>query len=295
MDHKAFLATLPAETRAALTARTDAPALWRLAVHLGLILVLGFWIAQGWPLWWAMIPLQGILIAFLFTIEHEATHRTLLAPEPANDATGRLAGLLILLPFEWFRWFHLAHHRHTNDPAKDPELAGGERPGTRRAWARHVSGLPYWTAEARLLWRLASGGPLEDFIPAAAIPRVRAEARWMLVFYTLAALTLLATPLLFWVWLLPVLIGQVALRIFLLSEHVDCPRVPNMFENTRTTFTTWFFRLITWNASFHVEHHVYPQVPFHRLPDLHRLMKHELRVTADGYAAFTRDFLARHP
>jgi fatty acid desaturase len=44
---------------------------------------------------------------------------------------------------------------------------------------------------------------------------------------------------------------------------------------------------------YHVEHHVMPQVPFHRLPDLHRLMRASLKVTADGYAAFTRDYLSR--
>jgi fatty acid desaturase len=295
MDHKAFLSALPAETRAGLTRRTDAPALWRLALHLGSVLACGMWIAAGWPLWWAIVPMQGVLIAFLFTVEHEATHKTLLTSDRANDAIGHLVGVLILLPFSWFRSFHLAHHRFTNDPDKDPELIGGERPGTRADWAWHVSGLPYWTAEARVLWRLATGGPVEDFVPPNAAPKVRAEARWMLAGYAVVALSLLATPLLFWVWLLPVLIGQMALRIFLLSEHVDCPRVPNMFENTRTTFTTALFRLITWNASYHVEHHVYPQVPFHKLPDLHRLMQNELRITADGYAAFTRDFLARHP
>jgi fatty acid desaturase len=44
---------------------------------------------------------------------------------------------------------------------------------------------------------------------------------------------------------------------------------------------------------YHVEHHVAPTVPFHRLPELHSQMQDELKVTADGYAAFTRDYLAR--
>jgi fatty acid desaturase len=91
-----------------------------------------------------------------------------------------------------------------------------------------------------------------------------------------------------------VFIGQIVLRIFLLSEHVDCPHVTDMFENTRTTFTTRLMRLITWNASYHIEHHVYPTVPFHNLPRLHEHMRSNLKMTADGYTRFTRDFLARH-
>jgi fatty acid desaturase len=78
-----------------------------------------------------------------------------------------------------------------------------------------------------------------------------------------------------------------------LAEHGDCPQVTNMFENTRTTFTTRAVRFLAWNMPFHVEHHVYPSVPFHRLPMLHGLMQDRLQVTSQGYAAFTRDYLAR--
>ncbi len=52
-------------------------------------------------------------------------------------------------------------------------------------------------------------------------------------------------------------------------------------------------RFLAWNMPYHVEHHVYPQVPFHRLPELHRMMRDALKVTADGYAGFTRDYLRR--
>jgi fatty acid desaturase len=294
VDHRSFLAALPADLRIGLTAPDDRPARRRLALHGGAILAGGLWIAAGLPFWWAWLPLHGTLIAFLFAVEHEATHRTLLSNTRANDAAGRVCGFLLLLPFEWFRWFHMAHHRHTNDPARDPELQGGAKPATRAATLLHLSGLPYWLAEARVVWRLAAGGPLEGFVPAAAAARTRAEARAMLAGYALVAASLAWTGLALWVWLLPVAIGQMPLRLFLLAEHADCPRVANMFENTRTTFTTRLLRLVTWNASFHVEHHVHPQVPFHRLPALHRLMRAELRVTADGYAAFARDYLARH-
>jgi fatty acid desaturase len=293
MDHKSFLRALPAEVKAELTTREDGPTVRRLALHFGLIVVCAVWIVQGWPLWGAVIPVQGVLIAYLFMIEHEATHKTLLSNEAANDWIGRVAGVLILLPFQWFRWFHLAHHRHTNDPANDPELAGGPKPETRAGWAWHVSGLPYWIAEAGVIWRLAFGQADDGFIPANAKPRVVREARVMLMAYGLALLSLFATPVLFWTWLLPVAIGQVALRIFLFSEHADCPHSDDMLENTRTTFTTRLMRLFTLNASYHIEHHSYPQVPWYKLPDLHRLMAGELRTTSDGYAAFTKAYLAK--
>jgi fatty acid desaturase len=137
------------------------------------------------------------------------------------------------------------------------------------------------------------GRVVDDFVPDGAKARVVREARWMAAGYGLAALTLICSPVLLWVWVVPVLLGQPFLRLYLLAEHGDCPRVANMFQNTRTTFTNRLVRLLAWNMPYHVEHHVWPAVPFHRLPEVHALMKDELRVTSDGYAAFSREYLAR--
>ena len=293
-DHKEFLAQVPPGLREAMVARSTRAGLWHLAGHLGLILGVGALIAVGVPGWWVLVPVQGILIVFLFTLEHEATHRTPFASEQLNDWVGRVAGFLLLLPFEWFRYFHLAHHRWTNIEGKDPELAG-EKPATRAAWAWHVSGIPYWMAEVRLLVRLVRGRVEDDFVPPAARSRVVWEARGMAMGYVLVGLSLISSPLLWWIWVLPVLVGQPFLRLYLLAEHGDCPRVANMFQNTRTTFTNRVVRFLAWNMPYHVEHHVWPQVPFHRLPEVHGMMKDELRVTANGYAEFTREYLARRP
>lgn len=293
-DHRAFLAAVPAELRDAMTARSDAAGLRHLAGHLGLILAVGVLIASGVAGWWALLPVQGVLIVFLFTLEHEATHKTPFASLWLNEWAGRLAGFLLVLPFEWFRYFHLAHHRWTNIEGKDPELLGA-KPETRRAWVWHVSGLPFWWSEVRLMTALVRGRAAGDYLPEGAKGRIVREARVMAWGYALAGLSLLWSPLLLWVWVVPVLLGQPFLRLYLLAEHGDCPRVANMFENTRTTFANRIVRFLAWNMPYHVEHHVWPAVPFHRLPEAHGLMKDELRVTSEGYVAFTREYLARRP
>ena len=35
-------------------------------------------------------------------------------------------------------------------------------------------------------------------------------------------------------------------------------------------------RFIYWNMNYHVEHHMFPMVPYHALPRLHELIKHDL-------------------
>ena len=292
MDHQAFTRSLPAARRAELTQTSNAAGLWHLAGHLGAIGLCGGLILSGLPGWWVLVPVQGVLIVFLFTLEHECTHRTPFRSDALNTWVGRMCGLLLVLPFEWFRYFHLAHHRWTNVPGKDPELEG-DKPVNLRAWILHVSGVPYWVAGVRLTFGLVLGRATGAYLPPRALPRMVAEARGMALIYVLAAVSLFWSSAVFWVWFLPVLIGQPVLRLYLLAEHGDCPFVANMFENTRTTFTNRLVRALAWNMPYHVEHHVYPAVPFHRLPDLHVQIRQHLQVTAPGYAAFTKEFLAR--
>jgi len=291
IDHKRFVAGLSPETKAELTARSDTPGLRHLALHFGFIVLCGALIASGAPLWPLLIPVQGILLVFLFTLEHEATHKTPFASETLNEWVGQACGLILVLPFTWFRYFHLAHHRFTNIPGKDPELLAGAKPETWSAYVWHVSGLPYWASMLRQVVVNAFGRPEAAYLPERARDRIRTEALWMLAIYALATLSLVATPVLLWVWILPMFIGQPFLRLYLLAEHGRCKPVANMFENTRTTFTNRIVRFLAWNMPYHVEHHAYPAVPFHKLPALHNLTAPHLKVTADGYTEFTRESL----
>ncbi|MFD1160561.1 fatty acid desaturase [Roseovarius aestuarii] len=291
MDHKAFIASLPADTLADLNRRDDAPGLRHLAGHAALITGFGLWIALGLPLWQVALVGQGIAICFLFTLEHEATHKTPFADERLSEWVGRICGVLIALPFEWFRYFHLAHHRHTNVPGKDPELMAGAKPDTIGTYIVHVTGIPFWVDMLDRIIGSAFGRDPGDFVPERAHRRVMVEARWMLLIYGLTVASLFVTPLLFWVWLLPCLLGQPFLRLYLLAEHGRCAFVANMFENTRTTYTNRIIHFLAWNMPYHVEHHTLPQVPFHRLPDLHVHMQGRHKVTSDGYLRFTGEYL----
>lgn len=293
MDHKAFIADLPSDTVGTLNNRTNSAALWHLASHMAVIAALGLWIALKAPLWQLVLVPQGIALIFLFTLEHEATHKTPFATEWINEWAGHLIGFLIVNPFLWFRYFHLAHHRHTNVPERDPELIAGAKPETRSAYALHVTGLPYWWGMAAQLIRNARGRTFDAYIPDPAKARITREARIMLALYALAAASLTLTPVLIWTWIVPVVLGQPFLRLYLLAEHGRCAYVANMFENTRTTYTNRAVRWLAWNMPYHVEHHTMPDVPFHQLPKLNALVQGHHTETAPGYAAFTSDY-ARH-
>lgn len=291
MDHKSFISSLPRDTLAGLNELRDAPGLSHLAGHMGLILGLGIWIAQGWILWPLAVLAQGIAICFVFTLEHETTHKTPFKTLWINEWVGRVCGVMILLPFEWFRYFHLAHHRHTNIPGKDPELITGAKPETWPTYIWYVTGLPFWAGMARQTLGNALGADTGEYVPSRARQRVIRESRWILGLYALASFSLMFSPLLFWVWILPCLVGQPVLRLYLLAEHGRCAFAANMFENTRTTLTNRVIRFLAWNMPYHIEHHTLPQVPFHKLPDLHQQMQGHHGVLTDGYTTFTKEFV----
>lgn len=287
IDHKAFVASLGPDQRARLTERSDRAGLARLALHWGVMAALAGTIGggvPGWPL--LMLPL-GILIVFQFTLLHEAVHATPFRSRWLNQSVAQATGFLLLLPVEWFRQFHFAHHRWTQDPTRDPELAT-PKPATRAEYLLHVSGLPIWRGAVTTLLRNAAGRGRYPYVPEKAEPALATEARWMLAGYAaLVALSVaLGSTLLLWIWVIPALLGQPFLRLYLLAEHGRCPFVANMLENSRTTFTNRAVRLLAWNMPYHAEHHAYPAVPFHKLPELHVLARRHLAVTERGYARF---------
>jgi len=293
VDHQKFLSSLSNETRASLIQRTNRHGVAHLAVHWALIILFGLAIYFALPGWQLLLVPQGILIVFLFTLLHESIHQTPFKTRWLNAMAARVSGFLIFLPSTWFKYFHLAHHRFTQIPGKDPELTF-EKPKTILGYIIHVSGFPTWIGHFKTLFENAMSNCKADFLPKKAEPRIVKESRLLLFAYMiiLSGNIFWMSAELFWIWLLPVLLGQPFLRFYLLAEHGLCPTVANMFENTRTTFTNRIVRFVAWNMPYHTEHHVHPMVPFHKLPELHKIIENELIHKEASYTAFTSRYIA---
>lgn len=292
MDHKRLLASLSGEERKSLTALSDGPALFKLLQHvavIGLLVWLTLANVPGWPV--LMLPL-GILQVFLFTLLHETVHRTPFRSVWLNRLVGRICSIILILPADWFRYFHLAHHRFTQEPARDPELAE-PKPKTVAQYVFHVSGFAVWRGQMSAMFRNAILVNADSFVPARGKAKVMREAQAMLMLYAglLAGSLWTGSAMLLWIWIVPLLVGQPFLRLYLLAEHGRCGFVANMFENTRTTFTNRAVHWLAWNMPYHAEHHAYPAVPYHKLPTFHARTREHLQVTEHGYARFNIRFV----
>ena len=291
MNHRDVVDSLSLTARKALLRRSNLSGILHFAVHAACIVTTGLLIYSRVPAWQLLLPVQGIFIVFLFAPLHETIHRTAFRTRWMNSVVSNLCGFLIFLSPVWFRSFHTHHHRHTNDPGKDPELLVA-KPRTWPEYLFYLTGIPLWKVQLQRLFVRAVRTTDESFIASSARPLVKREARRFLLGYALLALGswYLQTTVLLWTWLVPLLSGQPFLRAFLLAEHGGCPNVANMLENTRTTYTNPVVRFLAWNMPYHAEHHAFPAVPFHNLPILHQVMQPHLHVTERGYFRFHRQF-----
>ena len=244
---------------------------------------------EPWSRGFWTLTLGGLLV-FLFAPLHETIHKTAFRSMLLNRMVAHLCGFLIFLPPNYFRAFHMAHHRYTQLPGKDPELAT-PKPRSMREYLIYLTGLVYWKAQGRMLVLYALGLRRDRFVSAGKHGKVVREARVYLVLYLaiLFASLYLESSWVLQYWILPLIVGQPFLRSFLLAEHTE---VSGMMENTRTTLCNPALRWLCWNMNHHVEHHAYPAVPFHGLPAAHLHMRDGITHLASGYLQVHRQVVA---
>jgi fatty acid desaturase len=286
----------PTELRA-LSGRSDAQGAQRLAIHVALLAGTGWLVAISGPA--TLVPAMlvfGLAQVALFAPAHEATHQTAFASRRANLIVGWLAACPSLLNLHFYTAFHFAHHRHTQIPGQDPEL-DMEPPNDTGAYVRRILGVPYWRLRLLVIadcWR----GDLSryPYVSEQAAPAIIRSVRVMsaaMIGGSAASAVLFgwATPFVY--WMVPQLLCQPFLRAYVLAEHTGCTTDRNGLTNTRTTLTSAAVRLLMWNMPFHAEHHLYPSIPFHRLPDAHAAIRDKLRFVQHGYLRWNFGIIRR--
>jgi len=279
---------VPAEVLKRLYARSDRAGLVQTAAHLALLVGGGWLVLATLGTWWVVpaLLMQAIFVNTLFGAMHESVHYGSFKTRWLADLLAFFSGAAILNNAGFYRHYHLAHHRYTQDPARDPELLTS---GTPRTWGQYllrVSSLPFLMLRLRDIFLFPFGfrGDV-NYIHPAAWPEVRRWGRWLLVLYAalIAGSLALGTTVVLWVWFIPLLIGLPLLRLYLMCEHTLCPNSDDGFANTRTTLSNPLVRFLMWNLPYHAEHHLFPNIAFHNLPEAHRHLRPHLKYVAKGY------------
>jgi fatty acid desaturase len=166
-------------------------------------------------------------------------------------------------------------------------------PGSAQRSRAHVSGIPYIVERVTTIARHACGKVDETFVSPACVSRVILEARLVIAFCAvlLGISWLLGSWAALVFWLIPLAFGQPMLRLFLLAEHTLCAQGAEVRYNTRTTCCHPLLRRLTWNMSFHLEHHLFPSIPFHALAAAHQRLAGSLPAPAPSYVSFHRSLI----
>jgi len=289
-----------------LQARRDGPSYWRLSVHLGAIGVLAYLTlrASAAPLLAAALTIAlAWTWATVFAPFHECTHRTAFKSRRKNAIGAWLTGILFGMAPAVYRAFHFEHHRHTQDPARDPEILGHPDvytlwPTTRRGWLVMASGYGLILLKAVPLIRFAVSPPAQwDSIapwipPPAERPQIARQCRIIFGLW-LAFLILAATVIDGGGWLIAAAwLAQVFESLWLAAEHTGLPLEGTILQRTRTVETSKFVSWWLWNMNFHAEHHAWPGIPWHHLPATHAEVARSLEHNFDGYINLHRRVLA---
>lgn len=224
---------------------------------------------------------MAFVAAFFFNGLHETVHGTAFRSKRWNNVVAQCFGFLTARPARHYFYYHWQHHKYTGNKELDSELQEGSfldiPVETLLGYLFYLSGIPFWIDAISSIVRHACGACPEVYLQNnKAREQVIFEARIYLLLYTV--LTVLATAskslssVLLKFWLFPALLGQPFLRFYLLAEHRGRTASPLIYENTRTMQTNLFFRRLAWNMPYHMEHHAWPSIPFHKLGDAHVLL-----------------------
>jgi fatty acid desaturase len=263
---------------------------WRFAVWL-LAFPLAVWLCarHTWSGDAVCVLLLGLNIAHGVHLQHQTLHLSGFRSRRANEIAGVLLGLPALVSYYQYRISHLFHHAKIGTPEHNATYDFRFR---QRGWLERVRMylLPqHCLAFPAQMTRFVRGIDVHPY-RAAQQANVRRFYRVAAFALLLLALWCIAdrspTPALIW---LIALIG-VALPAHALTEypeHVGCERQStDLFANTRSISSNALMRWYTNANNLHVEHHLVPDLPFHRLARLHDQLRPLMRHVEPGYLAF---------
>jgi fatty acid desaturase len=292
----------PSDLAGALSVLTS----WAL-IALAFVLIAAF---PTQPLAWLVgLVLLGGRQLGLAILMHECAHQSLFRTRWANELVGTwLCAAPVWQRLAAYRTHHLAHHAHTSLEG-DTDLGLVEpfpcsRKSLRRKLLRDVTGLAFLR---RLVGQLLMDAGVLSYSASIGQQRVEPRPSVTVMLRSLARNTgpvVLTNALLYavltasghaFLYLAWVLANATTFSLFVrirsIAEHAVLARSDDPFLNTRTTHANVLARLTVapHHVNYHLEHHLLPTVPHHRLRALSKLLRergaYENAAHAPGYFA----------
>ncbi|MFN0194307.1 MAG: fatty acid desaturase family protein [Aestuariivirga sp.] len=282
-----------------LMQRSDGPATRDSIIWLALILLTGGFGIYFWGTIWCVpfFVVYGVLYGAAGDSRwHECGHGTAFKTQWKNEVIYQIACFFVVRNPTVWRWSHTRHHTDTIIVGRDPEIITPRPPEIAKVLLNFF-GLVMIPQAWWAMLRHAAGILNEaekNFIPEHEQSKVFVVARiWTLIY----ALTI-AAAIYMWSFLplmligLPSMYGAWHMLLTALTQHIGLAEdVLDHRLNCRTFYCNPFTKFVYWNMNYHIEHHMFPMVPYHRLPELHEEIRKDCPPPYNGFWACYREII----
>jgi fatty acid desaturase len=260
------------------------------------------------PLLFVALYLHGTVGSFMGGAAcHELSHKTPFKTKSINEFFLRLFAFFSWWDQVWFRPSHIRHHQVTVHHDYDGEVVLPQKFLLKdwQFWLGVFAWNPVETWKLlRFYYRRATGrmdNEWFEFVLPESNEKLRRQhrnwARFTLIGHALLAGLFIATGH----WFLIIIFnlgtqycGWLGVLCGMPQHFGMSPDVPDHRLSCRTFTCSWLPAFLYWNMQYHVEHHMFPAVPFFNLPKLRNAIEHDLPLAHHGLRATWKEILEIH-
>jgi len=220
----------------------------------------------------------GFSLATLSVLGHEASHNLFTRKPKIDRWIGFVVSTPVLFSAMGYRIMHPLHHKYTRAEG-DPDNI--ENISKSSALLRVVYVFVFFFAVYLYLVMV----PFNAVLRGSNREKVEVIVEWLAMIAIIAlGWVFLPANVMLEGWLFPLIVaGQVA-NVRGIAEH-GMTTAGNELTDTRTVATHPFISFMMCNINYHIEHHLYPGIPWYNLPKLHAMLKQD--YVAAGSSVYT--------
>ena len=283
-----------------LSKRSDGRGIFDISLFIIILVASGCLCIITWGTMWvipALLLYGNIFYCKVISIQHETNHETYFKSRALNKFFYNITSLLGGFEVVRWKWSHFHHHTYTiftHEEVYDYE-ANSPRP----------------TEPIRFLLNFLPLGPILNIqkvrhfthfeiikhslgiiskvvkltVPKNEINKVINSSRLYVLFWFM----IITLSIYFDSWLLIIMIllppfyGNTILMICTMTQHAGlAENSKDHRKSTRTVNLNFFFSFLYSKMEYHIEHHIFPKIPFHNLKRLQKIIKHQMPTPKKG-------------
>ena len=227
--------------------------------------------------------IYGTFYSFTNARWHEYGHKTFFETKLLNDIFYEISSFLQYLESVSWRWSHHHHHSRTIHQNVDYEIQVTRPSKLFSLFFLECFRIGFVWNEFKKIFLHSLG-----IMTPVALDCVPENQRWKMIWNS-RFLMLVKILLVSWAFYInsflplmfvftPNIYGGIFLQFLVMTQHGGLKADTwDHRESTRTFYTNHFLGWLCYlNMQYHIEHHIFPQVPFYNLPKLHKIVKDQM-------------------